>query len=149
MEAQTAKLMWIWAAGSGLHYDVQVGDEDATTRKKLVDEVPEHLRPSTKKSDHNHIKRNLKDHLFKLKKKKYSGKGVLSTAIILKLTSDFSVAIKTNQGDASKCQAAIENIVNHNFGDHTQCGNWCKYSDNSKLKPHLPHGNFIYESLQL
>jgi hypothetical protein len=141
MEAETAKMMWTRAQDSGLHYDVQIGDEDATTRKKLLDEVPENLRPSMKKSDHNYIRRNLKDHLFKLKKDRYSGTGILSTAIIMKLTSDFSVAVKSNRGDTELCKLAIENVIEHNFGCHQQCGLWCKYKIDSNLKPHLPFGN--------
>jgi hypothetical protein len=63
-----SKLMWIRAAELDLHCNVQIEDEDATTKKKLIDKVPEHLKPSTKKSDHNHIKRNLKDRLQTKKK---------------------------------------------------------------------------------
>jgi hypothetical protein len=140
MEAETAKRMWIRAQDSGLHYDVQIGDEDASTRKKLLDEVPEHLRPSIKKSDHNHIRRNLRDHLFQLKRISYSGTGILSTAIIMKLTSDFSVAVKTNRGNTELCKLAIENVIEHNFNCHKNCGSWCLYKEDSILKPHLPFG---------
>ncbi len=49
MKVQTAKLMWIRAAESGLQYNIQIRDENTTTRKKFIDEVPEHLKPSTKK----------------------------------------------------------------------------------------------------
>ncbi len=55
MEAETARMMWTRAQDFGLHYNIQIGNEDATIRKKFIDEVPENLRPSVKKSDHNYI----------------------------------------------------------------------------------------------
>jgi hypothetical protein len=117
METETAKMMWTRAQNSGLYYDILIENEDVTTRKKLFDEVSENL----KKKDHNHIRRNLKDQLFKLKKDRYSGTEILSTVIIMKLKSDFSVAIKINRGDTELCKLVIE----YNFWCHQMCGSWC------------------------
>ena len=140
MEAETAKMMWIKTQNSGLHYDIQIGNEDVTTRKKLIDEVPENLRSFIKKSNYNHIRRNLRDHLFKLKKNSYLETGILFTAIIMKLTSDFSITVKSNCGNTKLCKLAIENVIEHNFECHEKCGLWCKYKINSNLKPYLPFG---------
>ena len=98
------------------------------------------MRPSIKKSDHNYIKRNLRDHLFKLKKNRYSDTGILSTVIIMKLTSNFSITVKSNRGNTKLCKLTIENVIEHNFGCHEKCGLWCKYKINSTLKSHLPFG---------
>ncbi len=54
-ESRNKKMTWIRAQDFGLYYDTQIGNEDATTRKKLLNGVPEYLRPSIKKSNHNHI----------------------------------------------------------------------------------------------
>ena len=34
-------------------------------------------------------------------------------------------------------EKAISNIISHNFGDHIQCGEWCKHKDEQESKPHL------------
>lgn len=51
---------------------------------------------------------------------------VLSEAVIKKLQKDFGYAIKQNINNLSGLQLAIGNIVEHNFGMHSQCGRWCK-----------------------
>lgn len=51
----------------------------------------------------------------------------------------FSIAIKQNQGNADGVRAALQSIVPHAFGEHSQCGTLCKYSD---LGNDYVHENF-------
>ena len=140
MEPEMAVRMWNRSAEYGIHFDVQIGDEDSATQKRLQEDVEIHLRPTHKLSDFLHIKRNFSNHLFKLKP---HYKKILSKAIILKLVSDFSTALKTNIGNIQNIKKALENIIPHNYGEHFNCGEWCKAKCDSTYTPKLPHGKYL------
>ncbi len=140
MEPEMAVRMWNRSGDYGIHFDVQIGDEDSTTQNRLQKDVSSTLQPTIKKSDFLHIKRNFSNHLFKLKPKY---KKILSKAVIFKLSSDFGAALKTNIGDTVKLKSTLENIVSHNYGMHTNCGNWCKAATNTTYTPKLPYGKYL------
>jgi len=93
MEPEMAARMWSRSGHYGIHFSTQVGDEDSATQKKLQEEVPDNLKPTKKKSDFLHIKRNFTNHLYNLKSKY---RGIMSKMVITKLVVDFGAAIKTN-----------------------------------------------------
>ena len=39
----------------------------------------------------------------------------------------FSTALTQNKGDIIGLQRAIPSIVPHAFGDHSDCGDWCRF----------------------
>ncbi len=72
--------MWVRSGNYGIHFNVQIGDEDSATQNRLQKDVSLPLQPIQKKSDFLHIKRNFSNHLFKLKPKY---KKLLSKVVIL------------------------------------------------------------------
>jgi hypothetical protein len=140
MEPEMAVRMWTCSGDYGIHFNVQIGDEDSATQNRLQKDVPTNLQPTQKKSDFLHIKRNFSNHLFKFKPKY---KKVLSKAVIIKLMGDFGAALKTNVGDVDKIKAALENIIPHNYGEHINCGDWCKTKIDSNHSPKLPYGKYL------
>ena len=140
MEPEMAARMWSRSGHYGINFSTQVGDEDSATQKKLQEEVPDNLKPTKKKSDFLHIKRNFTNHLYNLKSKY---RGIMSKMVITKLVVDFSAAIKTNVGDANKIRDALQNIVSHNYGIHIKCGDWCLAKMDSSYKPKLPFGKYL------
>lgn len=51
---------------------------------------------------------------------------VLSENVIRKLQKDFGYVQKQNVNNLTGMKAGITNIVDHNFGIHTNCRDWCR-----------------------
>jgi hypothetical protein len=140
MESEIAVRMWNRSEEYGIHFDTQIGDEDSTTQSRLQNDVATHLQPTNKKSDFLHIKRNFCNHLFKLKP---SYKKILSKAIIMKLVGDFGTVLKSNIGNIDKIKLGLENLISHNYGEHQNCGEWCKTKSDLNHITKLPHGKYL------
>jgi len=107
----------------------------------LRDNVPAHLQPLKKEADLLHIRRNFSNHLYKMKA---GFKGALSKQVIAKLVADFAAAIRNNIGKTDEMKIiALKNIVDHNFGIHTTCGEWCAAKLDPSHKPKLPYGRYL------
>ena len=87
--------------------------------------------------DRNHTVKSLNNLLFKLK-----AKYKFHNSVIDYLKKCFGYAVSQNCGDAKATELAIKNVINHAFGDHQNCSDWCKYSDDPINYRHkgLPNG---------
>jgi len=112
-----------------------VMDEDCTTIARVRGEVSHDV---VKWSDLMHIRKHLTGSLYKIQKKHR----VLNSEVIKYIARCFSYALLQNKGDVDKVRAAVLNIVPHIFGEHANCGTWCKYSIESTRYMHrtLPCG---------
>lgn len=59
------------------------------------------------------------------------------------MASDFTAAIRNNVGKKEEMKKALLNIVDHNYGIHSQCGDWCKAKTDPNHKPKLPNGQYL------
>ena len=95
-------------------------------------------------SDTVHAKRNLLNHLYKLKSDKSfpANESKLSNKVIEYLGKCFSYCITQNAGNSQALQEGIKLIVPHAFGDHGNCKQlWCGYKKDSNYKhKDLPFG---------
>ncbi|XP_034942966.1 uncharacterized protein [Chelonus insularis] len=114
----------------GVKTTIFIGDDDSSTigclRRKSN-------HPFTKLCDKNHAITKVTSALYGLK---------LPTMVIDYLKYLFKCAIENNNGDVEVTRKAILTIVPHSFGDHLECGAWCKYKDNPEKYQHnrLPKG---------
>lgn len=128
MESGIALSMWKRAPEKGLQFKTLIGDEDSCTLAKLKSDLPKELADIEKSSDHNHIVKLFATKMHTLKEEKYLDlKGILSVRMIDKLGGDFSYAIKQHVNDANGLKLAFINIVEHNYGNHQQCEDWCGF----------------------
>ncbi|XP_058798336.1 uncharacterized protein LOC131668298 [Phymastichus coffea] len=109
---------------------VLIMDDDSSTTCALRREAEEFIE---KWFDMNHAKKNLTKKLIPLK---------MSQKVQDYFSNCFSIAIQQNRGNADGVRAALLSIVPHAFGEHNQCGKWCKYSELGEKYVHvnLPHG---------
>ncbi|XP_058789690.1 uncharacterized protein LOC131663346 [Phymastichus coffea] len=109
---------------------VLIMDDDSSTICALRREAEEFIE---KWSDMNHAKKNLTKKLIPLK---------MSQKVQDYFSNCFSIAIQQNRSNADGVRAALLSIVPHAFGEHNQCGKWCKYSELGEKYVHvnLPHG---------
>ena len=124
---------------SNVTVETLIMDDDSATIARIRSEVDHDLK---KVSDIAHVKCHLKNSLYKLQSKH----SVLSTNVIRYLVDKcFSYAVLQNKGSTEGTRAAIENIVPHNFGEHTECGSWCSYKTNPNAYTHkyLPNGRAL------
>jgi hypothetical protein len=63
--------------------------------------------------------------------------------VISKLAADFTAAIRNNIGKKDEMKQALLNLVDHNYGNHNNCGIWCEAKLNPNHKPKLPHGKYL------
>lgn len=111
-------------------------DEDSTTISRLHKSVDPNI---VKQSDKNHIKKNLSNSLYEIKK----GHKELSTSIISYFVRCASYAISQNQGHSEELNQSLLAIVPHAYGDHDSCKTeWCGFLRNPETYKHngLPGG---------
>jgi len=96
-----------------------VGDEDSATMSKIVEIVPWKVK---KISDVVHAKKNFGGGLYAAKHK------LLTTPIINYVKDCFSYALHQNRDDTVGLKAALLNIPEHIFNNHSECGDWCGYT---------------------
>ena len=96
-----------------------IGDDDSSAIAAL-----RRLSPYTihKWSDFNHVKKTFNSKLYDLK---------LSANLREYFSKVFSLAIKQNQGNDVKVKIALENIIPHAFGNHENCGCYCRKDDDN------------------
>ncbi|CAC5383516.1 unnamed protein product [Mytilus coruscus] len=127
----------------GLMYTTLTGDDDSTTlyhfRKNLQYQI-------TKWSDIQHTKRSLYGQLLNLKKKKHNQCTDMVVAYFKRL---FTHALYQNKDKPQQLGSTFKSIPLHAFGDHSQCGNCCKYSMHPTTYRHtgLPRGKQLSDDL--
>ena len=112
-------------------------DNDSTTCSRIKDEVPRKIKDIR---DMNHTKKNLSSHLRELQKKH----PCITDTVIRYLQTSLAYAIKGSDGDAELTRASISNIVNHAFGHHQDCGEWCGFHKNPQ---NYKHNHFPMEKI--
>ena len=112
-----------------------IGDDDATTISKIEKSVD---YPVKKLSDFNHCKKTVANDLYSLQKTFK----ILQPKVINYFTNTcFTYAISQNLGDPKGTEKSIHNITPHVFGEHDECGPWCKKkNDPSRTYASLPNG---------
>ena len=121
-------------------YSVLIGDDDSTVISKLREEVASEIE---KWSDVNHA-------TCTMTKALYEGRGTnfgpdsdkLTDKVIEHVKTCFSYAVHQNRNNPAGLSSAIKAIVPHSFGDHAQCGVWCRYREDPEGYRHstLPGG---------
>ena len=115
-----------------------VGDDNTTTVARLKKSFAHKIE---KKSDKNHVRKNLSNQLNQLKT---SHKGLSSkvTSYIMKL---FNYCIASNRNDPLGISKGLDAVVNHPFGNHTFCNEaWCRFIHNPTAKyTSLPYGKAL------
>jgi DNA polymerase III epsilon subunit-like protein len=119
--------------------DTFVMDEDCATISRVRREVDHEV---FKWSDIMHVKKHLTSKLYKLQK----SHRVLSADVIKYIVKCFSYVLCQNKGNVEGVKCALMNVVPHMFGEHSNCGSWCRYhATNSDYKhSSLPHGSDLY-----
>ena len=117
-----------------------IGDDDTTTIARARAEIDPNIE---KGIDKNHVRKNVSNSLYELKKRHKS----LSTTVINSLIKNFNYAITQNHGDPETLEKALSACYLHPFGDHTHCGDWCRHhldADNYKHR-NLPYGKDLQD----
>lgn len=118
-------------------------DDDTTTISRLRSTVDPEIE---KRSDKNHVKKNISNSLYNIKK---NYKSLTGTAISY-FVKCASYAISQNCDDSKSLQTNLEAIVPHAFGEHERCDTaWCGYLKNPDTYKHtaLPGGCDLSDEL--
>ncbi|KAL7293956.1 hypothetical protein TKK_0012536 [Trichogramma kaykai] len=101
-----------------------IGDNDSSSIAAIQKNINYTI---VKLSDMNHTTKGVGKALHDLHKSKLTDPDQeLSNDTIKHLQRCFTYAVKQNDGDHAKVQAAIYNIPFHVYGMHNNCGTWCK-----------------------
>lgn len=108
-----------------------IADDDSSTINNLHRNAS---WPIEKWSDLNHATTNLSNSLWRLK---------LPPDQIEYFKISFGIAIKKNKDDPKGVESALLAIVPHAYGDHSKCGNWCRFHTEGVNYKHrrLPKGD--------
>ena len=109
-------------------------DDDSTTISRIRQVLPHDV---DKFSDHMHTMKHIRNKLYSVQSK-YNRR--LPTAAIKYLMRMFSYALQQNKDNCNGIVTAISAIVPHAFGEHQQCGTWCKATDGDYVYRSLPNG---------
>lgn len=105
---------------ANLRVRVIVGNDDTGTHKAVNQGSTEHV---FKLSDSNHLKKNFQKELYKLSA---SFKSQLKPYVIKHLMLCFRYAVQKNLKKPKKIAEALNCITDHSYGNHTNCGDWCR-----------------------
>jgi hypothetical protein len=145
MEADIAVQCFLEAPDHGMIISTLIGDEDSSVQKRIRD-LKDIIGEVEKRSDFTHIKRNFGNQLYNIVtsfKAVKMERGTKFTADKVKrLQTAFRMAVKSNAGDWESLQKNLRTIVPHYYGEHTQCGDWCK-GNRSHKKPFLTHLGYL------
>ncbi|XP_077277842.1 uncharacterized protein LOC143906004 [Temnothorax americanus] len=114
---------------------VLIADDDASSIAAVRRESSHRVE---KWSDLNHAKKGLTSALYALN---------LPKALIDYFGRAFSRAIHQNKGNESATKTALQNVVDHAYGKHDKCGNWCRsHTDENYVHEDLPDGKPLTDS---
>ena len=122
-----------------LRYMRFIGDGDSSVYTHIQEQVPVWGCHVTKLECANHACKCLRSSLEKLVEDKpyYKGKGKLTKQVIKRLSKDVRCAIMMRSKEADRALAIkklrhdIQNSVNHVFGIHDRCSDFCKKRPNA------------------
>ncbi|XP_062601160.1 uncharacterized protein LOC134262849 [Saccostrea cucullata] len=121
----------------GIHTAAIVGDDDASAISKLHQTVDQKIE---KRSDKNHIKKNLTNSLYLLKRTYPT----LSHRVIRYIQKCWAYMVSQNKDNPEGVAVGLDAMWKHPFGDHTHCSEWCQHKkDPHKLYRQLPFGKCL------
>lgn len=107
-----------------------IGDNDSCSIAFIQNVINYEI---VKQSDMNHTTKDVGNTLHEIHNSKASDPvRDLSNDTIKHLQRCFTYAVKQNQGDISKIQAALKNIPYHIFSYHENCSQWCQNNINKE-----------------
>lgn len=109
-----------------------IGDKDAVTMAALKKNSTHTIE---KIVDMNHNTKSVNNALWSKKKSKHK---FLTAEAINYLKRCVTYAIHQNKDNEAGVRKAILNISKHTFGEHEECGDWCRAKD----------GDYVYKSLR-
>ncbi|RUA06481.1 MAG: hypothetical protein DSY43_01900 [Gammaproteobacteria bacterium] len=121
-------------------YQVLIGDDDSTVISRLRAEVNSNLE---KWSDINHATCTLTKALYEGRGRNFGpDNDRLNEHVIDHVKTCFTYALHQNKNNISGIVEGIKAIVPHSFGDHTNCGQWCRQRKDPEAYRHstLPSG---------
>ena len=134
MEADIAVQLHTDALSSGLVYAKVIGDEDSSAICHIREKVNSNVE---KYSDLSHIKRSLSRKLDELHKSHKQ----LTSMVKVDFLKNFSYAVRqNNNGSEEDMKKALTAAVEHMFGKHELCKDWCKHGKVDGYK----HGGLPY-----
>lgn len=113
-----------------------IADDDTTT----IARIKQNVNPSIKKkSDKNHVKKNIGNALYSLRNKH---KKLQNPKVFKYLQKCLDYMLAQNQGNSDGIENGLEAISRHPFGDHSFCqSSWCHHIDNPSRKySSFPYG---------
>ncbi|XP_077279100.1 uncharacterized protein LOC143906731 [Temnothorax americanus] len=109
---------------ANIEVGVFIGDNDSCCIASIQNAINYEI---VKQSDMNHTTKSVGNTLHEIHNSKVSDPDrELSNDTIKHLQRCFTYAVKQNQGNISKVQAALKNIPYHIFGYHENCSQWCQ-----------------------
>lgn len=122
---------------AGIRTAAIVGDDDATTISKLHQTVDPNIK---KRSDKNHLKKNLSNSLYVLKQTYPS----LSVRVIRYIQKCWAYMVAQNKHNPAGVEVGLDAMWKHPFRDHSSCSDWCTHKEEPhKQYKHLPFGQCL------
>ncbi len=97
-----------------------IGDDDTSTICRARREVDSEIE---KASDKTHVTKNLGKHLYEIK----GDHRELTRSVITYLQRNFKFMLAQNAGNLDEIKKGLKACVEHPFGQHQNCGEWCGY----------------------
>lgn len=116
-----------------------IADDDTTTLARIKQNVNPSIK---KKSDKNHVKKNIGNALYSLRNKH---KKLQNPKVFKYLQKCLDYMLAQNQGNSDGIENGLEAISRHPFGDHSFCqSSWCHHIDNPSRKySSFPYGKLL------
>ena len=113
----------------GANVTTIIADDDTTT----ISSVRKNINPNIKKkSDKNHVKKNIGNALYALRSKH---KKLKNPKIIKYIQKCLNYMLAQNEGNPEGVENGLEAICRHPFGDHSHCqSSWCNHIENPNAK---------------
>ena len=117
------------------------GDDDHTGINRVRAETNLQLE---KVSDKNHVRKNVTKKFYELSKQHKS----LTTKVIQSVTKNFNCLLGQNHGNEEKISTGLKAVVEHMFGNHSYCQDWCGFIKNPDKYKHssLPYGKDLSDA---
>ena len=123
------------AAKKGIPIAKVAGDDDYTGINRVCQQGNTEIE---KESDKSHVRKNVSKKLYSLQRSHKS----LTQKVILAVTKNFNYMLQQNSGKPENITNGLKAVVEHMFGNHTYCQEWCNFINNLENYKHrnLPYG---------
>ena len=127
-------------ADKGVDVTKIYADGDTTTMS-LVREKINHV--VEKGEDGNHVRKNFTAGLMKIRDRHKA----MTQKVMDSIKKNFAYALHQNQGNPEGLKKALIACKLHPFGDHSQCGEWCRgVKDKAYKHNNLPYGKDLKDA---